>query len=145
MPNDALFIPSRYRCKERSIWFPLEWGQVPRRTGEIVVVIGVQKITRKGGGVSTQTVNEFLIGGLNPRMRKLQIGPIPKGAFITQYSSPGCPVRQQESGLSFAVYAMPQGRHLQAYEAVGYSTLKALGQTALAKGSFGALYGTAHE
>jgi phosphatidylethanolamine-binding protein (PEBP) family uncharacterized protein len=136
-------IPLRYECSEDFLWFPLEWGQVPNGTDEIAVTITASTLKRKGEAVSSELVTTWIIGGLSASTRAIYPGPLPAGSFITGHNVNfgNCPSRSRETGFVFTVNALPKGRHLKSFEAIGLATVEALEESALARGSVLATYG----
>jgi hypothetical protein len=138
-------IPRKYRCKEEAIWFPLEWSEVPSQSRDLAVVISVNRITRQRNAVTSALDTAWVIGGLDPGLRSLQVGNLPKGAFIKGHrGGPDCPPKSRESGMIFAVYAIPSsGFHPTEVESINLATVKLLADSALASGWVAALYGSA--
>lgn len=141
-------IPSNYECREKSIWVPLSWGEVPNGTEEIVVAIGVNRLRREGNGVLSSLAGEWFISGLDSHRRTLKVGALPDGARLGTHAPPFgslCPHGSAAVGLVFSVYAMPDADALgdlegARIEAGGVETVEALADEALAAGHFTALY-----
>jgi hypothetical protein len=125
------------------VWFPLQWSGTPRETEEIVIIVTVNKVTKKARSVETSIATEWIIGGLNGYVRSLASRFLPSGAFITGHNvnSPNCPSPDQESFIVFKVLAMPEGHLLKSYEAIGLPTIEVLEASALASGSLLTVYG----
>lgn len=136
-------IPARYRCKEKEIWLPVEWKGVPGGTAEVVLAITARSIKREGRALSSTLLTEWIVGGLPPYDGAVVPGKLPSEAFITGHnvSTLDCPRESQETAFVFAVYALPFGRPLHSFEAIGQSTIEALEDRALGSGYILALYG----
>lgn len=168
--GSGIRIPPRYKCRdeelrksaidqefgggvigratEASIWVPLTWDEVPDGTEEIAIAISVSRLTRTGDAQVSALAGQWFIGSLDPHRRHLNTGPLPPGALFGVHS-PGtgsfCPSKNQEIGLVFSVYAMPDidfGDELRKgrLEAGGVETVKALEDNALAAGLLSAVY-----
>lgn len=162
--RSGIRIPARYKCSEAastgtiltnagggSVWVPLEWGEVPKETAEIVIAIAIDRFRRSGNAVSSRLVGEWFIGGLDSHRRRLGVGALPSGAFLgTHKPKTGslCPKGHREIGLIFSVYAMPHTDSLGEFEgtagtrieAGGLETIEALAADALASGTLSAVY-----
>lgn len=135
-------ISSADSCRPGRIWVPLEWGPMPPGVAEIAVSISFNEIVRKSGGAVESTLaSEMVVGGLAPSVRRLDVGHLPTGAFITDHTAGGyCPPPGQESGVVFAVYGLPGGHRLHKFEAIGLPTIEGLTRSAIAWGSLPAVY-----
>lgn len=138
-------IPNRFQCRENAIWLPLRWSKIPGNTSEVVVVISVSRIKRKQGSVTTAHETEWVVGGLGPDQRMLKVGAVPKGAFMKghEVGIPDCPSRLHESGMVFAVYALPRpGFHPTRTERISSATVALISESAVASGLTATLYGS---
>lgn len=136
-------VPSSYTCSEDSIWLPLEWSKVPVGTKKIVLGITVNRITREEGAVSASLDTEWIVGNLDPDLRRLPAGNLPSGAFITGHNvdKPNCPPRSRESGVVFTVYAIRSGLRLKSFENIALSTFERIESVTLASGLLATVYG----
>jgi phosphatidylethanolamine-binding protein (PEBP) family uncharacterized protein len=136
-------IPFEFECKEKSIWLPLEWSAVPSNTQEIAVVITVTQLAESSKGVESSLDTQWIIGGLMPSINALFVGPPPTNAFITGHNvqTPNCPPRGRRSGVSFNVFALPEGEPLRSFEEIALVTVEDIAERAIASGSLLTFYG----
>lgn len=136
-------VPDRYRCRKNEIWLPLEWSKPPAGTYEITLVTEIHRPARAEVSASTLQT-EWVVGGLPPTTRKLQVGRLPKGAFITgrQGGPPDCPSQLEESRVVYSLLALPpDGFHAGAGERIDSEMVEALSDGASARGQIAMLYG----
>jgi hypothetical protein len=103
-------LPALYTCDARNISPPLSWSRVPSGVHELALfAIGTQ---RDRGGQVVRTV-EWAMAGVQPGLRDLRAGEVPRGAFVLvasdgrgRYSI--CPPRGQTGRYTFALYALPR-------------------------------------
>lgn len=99
-------LPATYTCDGRDSWPELRWDGVPADTKELALF-----------AMSVQPVEERLffdwaLAGLDPGLRAIEAGRLPKGAVIGQnsFGKAGYSICPQGSGevYLFALYALPQ-------------------------------------
>jgi hypothetical protein len=136
-------IPRPYKCNEKSIWLPLEWSEIPYAAQELILVSSVSRLRHVFGKWNPQLVDVSLIGGLNPGLQSLKIGPLPKGTYRREHVGQRfCPPKTELSGIVFALYALPIQQRLWRNEKLDIPTLEVLERSALAVGVIRVLYGS---
>ncbi len=140
-------IPARYTCAGRDTPPPLEWGVVPKNTGELALfVVGyVPEPATKTYALSI----EWAVAGLSPTLHRLTTERLPFGAFAgvatggkRTYSI--CPKRGVSEHYQFLLFAVPSTSAISPRFA-GLPVLSALtkpnaGTSAAAEGAFEVIY-----
>jgi hypothetical protein len=92
----------------------------------------------------------WVIGGLDPKLRGLPVGPLPDGSFFNKEHGPTYPCRptSEEWGVTFYVYALREagvvkGVDFEDPDSEYFGTLKRLTEVSLAKGTLRGIYGHA--
>jgi phosphatidylethanolamine-binding protein (PEBP) family uncharacterized protein len=137
-------IPARYTCDGKNIPPTLEWGAVPRGTGQLVLlVVGLIPSSPSSNQFSTSI--EWAVAGISPRLHTLTAGRLPRGTEVgfasdgkTRYSI--CPKKGVNEYYQFTLYAVPAGLAISK-DFEGISALAVLSKphtrtSALAQGAF---------
>jgi phosphatidylethanolamine-binding protein (PEBP) family uncharacterized protein len=111
-PAIGTSIPAEYTCDGKDIAPPLEWGAVPGRSSELVVLlVGYAKIPFSSR-FRVEGV-DWALAGISPRLHRLAAGQLPAGTFIglggnhkpQPYSL--CPARGSRKYYQFEIFALP--------------------------------------
>lgn len=142
-------IPHRFRCGH-AVWMPLHWAKVPERARELAIAILWSRVERIGQETEASVSEVWIIGGLDPHQRKLAVGPLSHGAFLSKEhnGSYSCPSSSgEEYRVEFRVYAVPTAKFLRPADLFassprgkGLETLKRLEERAIARGLLAGTY-----
>jgi phosphatidylethanolamine-binding protein (PEBP) family uncharacterized protein len=102
-------IPAAYTCDGRDISPPLRWGTMPPGVKSVALfVLGFVPLSQGGERI----VVEWAVAGLNPALRQLRAGGVPRTADIgiaqggrKRYSL--CPRRGEDRHYRFLLYGVP--------------------------------------
>jgi len=104
-PESVSALPAPYTCKGKDTWPPLKWSGIPAGTQELALLV-----------LNIEPVNEALffdwaITGLDPKLKGLESGQLPKGTIVgrNSFGKVGysiCPPSHET--VIFALYALPQ-------------------------------------
>jgi phosphatidylethanolamine-binding protein (PEBP) family uncharacterized protein len=104
-PESVSALPATYTCKGKDTWPELEWSGVPAGTKELALLV-----------LNIEPVDEALffdwaITGLDPSLKGLASGQLPKGTIVgrNSFNKIGysiCPPGPET--IIFALYALPQ-------------------------------------
>jgi len=140
-------IPEAYVCKA-GIWLPLQWGEVPKDTKELVLVFegfsAPRRVAHSPGEDLSVLISGGGIVGLSPALRGVGVGPVPAGArFVSEAHVPICSARSAGRQIVFTLYALPRGHEVT--EALRLKPpselLAAIARQATGLGEFTAGYG----
>jgi phosphatidylethanolamine-binding protein (PEBP) family uncharacterized protein len=140
-------IPALYTCDGKNIWPSFEWSAVPAGTRELVLLAVGLKPSSESGSYNVSV--EWALAGINPALRRLEAGRLPRGAYVGTNSAGKrtysiCPERGVSENYQFQLYAVPP-RLKVAHEFIGMSVLGPLSQpntsqSATAQGALVATY-----
>jgi len=104
-------IPVKYTCDGQDISPPLEWGSVPARTSELVLVL-VSFTPVSSTRYSVNEVN-WAVAGINPQLHRLAAGQLPRGTHVGRANSGThrysiCPGHGKTEDYQFELYALPE-------------------------------------
>lgn len=106
-------IPARFKCDNRYVWLPLEWGEPPAKTQELAMYIvrfGSPKAVN--GKVTAPIKATAVVVGIKPSLRKLSLGKYPPGVLVgvrapNNAAASICPPKGYRQNLLFRIYALP--------------------------------------
>ena len=104
-------IPSQYECNDSQIWLPLSLENVPSEAVELVMATLWSDVEKTGTEVNVRLYETWMVGGLEPQLRRLDVGELPNGAFVRSEHHSTNPCALYEIGeyrLSFRIYALPE-------------------------------------
>lgn len=104
--SDGVISPS-YRCGGGSIWIPLEWGEIPADTHELVVYLG--RFVRKGRSDPGQLRVPFgiLITNIDPKVRGIPTNTLPEGSIPATYRTfNSCPPARTGQNVLLQLFAL---------------------------------------
>jgi phosphatidylethanolamine-binding protein (PEBP) family uncharacterized protein len=106
-------IPARYTCDGENTNPPLEWGAVPKDTGELVLTAIGLTPTKPVSNDEIASI-EWAIAGIKPSLHKLDPGEIPQGAHVGQSADERrhynvCPKKGTTEEYQFMLYGVPVG------------------------------------
>jgi phosphatidylethanolamine-binding protein (PEBP) family uncharacterized protein len=147
-PLSKHVIPARYTCDGANISPPLEWGQVPSDTSELVLAeIGLTPTVPVSANYNATI--EWTVAGISPTTHKLNAGELPQGAYVglskrhTRHYNV-CPKKGTTEEYQFTLYGVPIGAKVSsdfADEPILYALTKAGSATAAtAEGALVAIY-----
>jgi phosphatidylethanolamine-binding protein (PEBP) family uncharacterized protein len=139
-------IPVRYTCDGSDVSPPLEWGTVPKGTGELVLM--VVDFVPEPATANYKVSVEWAVAGINPRLHALAAGRLPPGAYVglnsdgqRRYSI--CPTSRLREQYHFELFGLPASGTVGPNFA-GLATLKSLydapPSALTAHGTFTAVY-----
>jgi phosphatidylethanolamine-binding protein (PEBP) family uncharacterized protein len=141
-------IPARYTCDGEDMNPPLEWGAVPKDTGELVLAAVGFTPTEPVSNDYRVTI-EWALAGIKPSLHKLAPGEIPRGAIVGESAGERrhfnvCPKKGTTEEYQFMLYGVPAGAKVSPGFADGpiLSALTKPGTatSATAEGAFDVIY-----
>jgi phosphatidylethanolamine-binding protein (PEBP) family uncharacterized protein len=106
-------IPARFKCNNRDVWLPLQWGELPANTQELAMYIArFGSIKQVEGKVTAEVKASAVIVGIKPSLRKLSLGKYPPGVLVGIHAPNNanasiCPPKGTRQNLMFRIYALP--------------------------------------
>ena len=107
-------LPAAYTCDAKDISPPLAWSALPANIEQLALF--AIRVSQKRTGQSANTI-EWAMAGVNPALRNVRAGEIPRGAFVLKaddgkkrYSI--CPAPGHTERYQFVLYALPH--HIRA-------------------------------
>jgi phosphatidylethanolamine-binding protein (PEBP) family uncharacterized protein len=111
-------IPTRYTCDGSNVNPPLEWGAIPKDTGELVLAaVGLTPTVPASDSFHASV--EWAVAGIDPALHRLNPGALPRGAHVGLASSGKrhfniCPKKGTTEQYQFMLYGVPAGAKVAA-------------------------------
>lgn len=140
-------IPAHYKCDNRFVWLPLQWGEPPANTQELALYIvrfGPPRPVQ--GKVRAEIKASAVVVGIKPNLRRLSLGKYPPGVLVGVHapnnaSASICPPKGSRQNLLFRIYALPHKLGLsKASRNEGENLVNTMRRQAIGAGTFIASY-----
>jgi hypothetical protein len=124
------------------MWLPLEWGELPTGTAEVILVNSVIHFENRLGAPKAHIFSADVLAALSPERRGIGAGERPSGSYWKTHYGRFCPPGGYRSGMVFSIYAMPEVDYqLRQVDELELADLERLDESALASGSLAVYYG----